>query len=154
MILAQEEYVTHPKVLPSEGKNILIVDDDKMILRLLSHALGKRMNGCTVLAAENGKEAVDILKAHQIALVLTDLKMPEMDGYQLLAYVREKYRFIPVCVMTADDSPDVGTRLRSLGAAFCIGKPFEVQDLLNEISDTLAVSQKNSNTQPARQYSV
>ncbi len=141
MILAQEKVETRTKALYLGDKNVLVVDDDTMILRLLTHALAKHMHGCTVLAAENGKEAVEILGAHRIGLVLTDLKMPEMDGYQLLAYIREKYDHIPVFVMTADDSPEVGPRLQSLGAASCIGKPFEVRNLLNVIQGTLAVKQ-------------
>jgi CheY-like chemotaxis protein len=155
MVLAQQDYLMHSRAGPSlEGKTILVVDDDKLILCLLCDTLRKRMRGCTILAVENGKEAVDILDAHQVSLVLTDLKMPEMDGYQLLAYIKENYPFVPVFVMTAENSPEVVTRLLSLGAMCCIEKPFDFQDLLKEISSVLAASPGNRNTVPEKQYSI
>lgn len=155
MLVTKAENITRQWVdLPLEGKNILVVDDNKLILRSLSGILEERMKGYAILVAENGREAVDILDSCPVVLVLTDLNMPEMDGYQLLAYIREKYPSIPVLVMTADYSPGVETRLRSLGAVHCIEKPFEYEDLLDKISNKLAAPPGSGYNFLEKQYSV
>ncbi|HDH98197.1 MAG TPA: response regulator, partial [Deltaproteobacteria bacterium] len=68
-------------------KNVLIVDDEKVFLLSLSDGLKSYSDEFNVLIAFNGKEAVKILNSSKIDLVVTDLKMPEMDGFQLLAYL-------------------------------------------------------------------
>lgn len=123
---------------PLERKDILVVDDNALILRSLSRILRTHVNGYDVLSAESGREAVEILNARRIALLLTDLKMPEMDGFELLAYAMKHYPSVPVLAMTGDYSPEVEARLRSLGAVHCIQKPFEREDLLEKISNKLA----------------
>ena len=127
---------------PLERKEILVVDDNPLILCSISRILRTHMNGYDVLSAENGREAVEILNARRIALVLTDLKMPEMDGFEILAYIMKHCPSIPVLVMTGNYSPEVEARLRSLGAVHCIKKPFECEDLLKMIANKLAASQE------------
>ena len=82
-------------------KKILIAEDDAIFLNLLVSSLKKYNAQFEVLTAENGRQAISILKKTPISLLITDVKMPEIDGLALLAYVNENFPFIPCFVMTA-----------------------------------------------------
>jgi CheY-like chemotaxis protein len=110
-------------------KNILIIDDEEAIRSVLSHGLKSLTLECNILTAENGKEAVKILDSVRVDLIVTDLNMPEMDGYELLTYARKNKPYTEVVVMTADYNPEVGRRLRPLGVSKCFEKPFSFKDL-------------------------
>lgn len=117
-------------------KNILLIDDDLSVLKTLGEELSS-YEGWNILTAENGKQGADIIATYPVDLVVTDLSMPEMDGYELLALLREKWPSMPVIVMTADDSGEAGQRLRSLGVEQCISKPYRFSELVRAISDRL-----------------
>jgi twitching motility two-component system response regulator PilG len=123
-------------------KTILVIDDDKMILRLATEALKDYSGGFNVMTASNGKQAVDILSASNVDLVITDLKMPVMDGYELLSYMSKHHRNIPVIVMTGFGSPEIAKQLKQKGVLHYIEKPFEINVLREKISDVLAVKSK------------
>ncbi|MBU0970746.1 MAG: response regulator [Proteobacteria bacterium] len=81
---------------------VLIVDDNFMTLNALASSLGKGFNKqFKVITANNGREAVQILEKATISLIITDLIMPEMDGFELLAYVNEHFSSIPCFVMSS-----------------------------------------------------
>ena len=82
-------------------KTVLLVDDDPMILAALKNTLKKHENDMSVFVADDGLAAVEILKEKPISLVVTDLKMPRMDGLSLLAYILENKPSTPCIVMTA-----------------------------------------------------
>ena len=87
--------------------NILIVDDspvDRMLLRNYA----EKIPGCSVIEAENGKDALAKMNEWEIDLVVTDLQMPQIDGLELVALVREKYLDLPVIVATAHGSESIG----------------------------------------------
>ena len=81
-------------------KNVLIVDDDKEMLLALKEGFKRYQESFAVLLAEDGLQALEKLKASVISLVVTDLKMPRMDGFELLAHVMEHYPDIPVIMIT------------------------------------------------------
>ena len=87
------------------AKKVLVVDDDKILLLRIKKECKKYINRFSMLFAENGLEAVDILKKDNISLVVTDLQMPEMDGFKLLAHLSNNYPDIPVIIQTASSSP-------------------------------------------------
>jgi len=116
-------------------KTILVVDDDKMILRLAVEALKSYGEGYQIRTALNGKQAVQILNTLGADLVLTDLKMPVMDGYELLSYMSERHQKIPVIVMTGFGSPDIAKRLKQKGVLHYIEKPFEISILREKVAD-------------------
>lgn len=126
----------------SKLKTILVVDDDKMILRLATEALRDYAEGFRVVTAQNGKQALQILKTSKTDLVITDLKMPVMDGYELLSHMSKYYRNIPVIVMTGFGSPEIAKQLRQKGVLHYVEKPFEISVLREKISDVLAVGSK------------
>jgi DNA-binding response OmpR family regulator len=117
-------------------KNILLIDDDLSLLKTLGEELSS-YKVWNILTAENGKQGSDIIATYPVDLVVTDLSMPEMDGYELLALLKEKWPAMPVIVMTADDSGEAGQRLRSLGVEQCISKPYRFSELVCAISDRL-----------------
>lgn len=118
-------------------KNILIVDDEKSFLLSLSEGLKMANKDFNIFLAENGEQAIEILKSVPINLLVTDLKMPLMDGFDLLMYVLKNHPNMPTIVMTAFSNPDVIRRLNEMGFPFCIEKPLEFEDLANKIQHLL-----------------
>ncbi len=102
--------------------NILLVDDEHRFLAQLAIHLRDCSNNFCILTAENGQKALKVLESAPVNLVVTDLKMPVMDGFELLLHMKEKYPNVPVIVMSAFLYPEVETRLRELGASGSIEK--------------------------------
>ncbi|MEA1867669.1 MAG: response regulator [Thermodesulfobacteriota bacterium] len=119
-------------------QNVLIVDDEKVFLLSLSDGLKSYSEEFNVLIAFNGKEAVKILNSTKINLVVTDLKMPEMDGFQLLAYLTRHFPNIPTIVMTAFGTPDMEGKLLTMGATQYLEKPLDFDILADNIRQHVA----------------
>jgi len=114
-------------------KNILIVDDEKSFLSSLVFGFESYAADFNTMTAENGKKAVEAMQSRDIDLVVTDLKMPEMDGFELLAYLSRTHPGIPVIVMSAYCTSEIKTMLRDRGAFTILEKPIDFQDLVNKI---------------------
>lgn len=112
--------------------NVLLVDDETKFLSNLRSGLADYENQFHVLTAENGKKAIGVLESTSVDLVVTDLKMPVMDGFELLAHIASDYLIIPVIVMTAFGTPEVEKRLKRTGIIDMLEKPIDL--------DTLAAS--------------
>jgi ATP-dependent Lon protease len=110
-------------------KNILLVDDDGLLRLVLLSSFRLHLPECNVLTAENGREAAEILRYIQVDFVLTDLRMDEMDGYELIEYLKENYPSLPLAVMSGDGSADAKDRIGRLGVTSFFEKPFNVCDL-------------------------
>lgn len=121
-------------------KNILIVDDEKPFQVSLSDALSIHAGELNVLTASNGREAIEILNSARIDLLVTDLKMPELDGFGLLSHMSRHFRTIPVIVMTAFGTPDIEERLRTFGISQFVEKPIDFDDLNDKIMNLLSAS--------------
>ncbi len=106
----------------SGAKNILLVDDQQHFLTILATELGDSSNNFRILTAENGVRALEILESAQVDLVVTDLKMPVLNGYDLISHMKKKYPSIPVIVISSFLYPDSETRLRTLGVTRYIDK--------------------------------
>ncbi|MFJ4690694.1 HAMP domain-containing protein [Streptomyces sp. NPDC088766] len=114
------------------GRTVLVVDDDARNLFALSGIL--ELHGIRVLHAENGREGIEALRADpDIALVLMDVMMPEMDGYTATAEIRTmpQYADLPIIAVTAKAMP--GDREKSLasGASDYVTKPVDTHDLMS-----------------------
>ena len=118
-------------------RNVLIVDDDREMLLALKDGLSKYKETFSVLIAEDGTIAVKILKDKTVSLVVTDLKMPQMDGFALLTHIMENYPDIPVIIITGYSTPDMEKLAREGGAVGYIAKPFMLEDLARDIMATL-----------------
>ena len=118
-------------------RKVMIVDDDQEMLVSLKEGLERYSEIFRVVMAEDGLIAVDKLKKNAISLVVSDLKMPRMDGFTLLAHIMEHYPDIPVIIITGYSTPEMEKLAREGGAVGYIGKPFMIQDLARKIMTTL-----------------
>lgn len=117
----------------SGKKRVLIVDDDRMIRTLVKLLLER--DGYTVLQAENGREGVDMTRLERPDLVITDLMMPEVDGYQVLKAIRAEpaLAMLPMMVLSAEASAAVERTVLDLGADNYLVKPFDEDALLQRV---------------------
>ena len=118
-------------------KNVLLVDDDGEMLHALKEGFKKYQESFAVLLAEDGLQALERLKQNIISLVVTDLKMPNMDGFELLAHIMEHYPDIPVIIITGYSTPEMEQLAREGGAVGYIAKPFLIENLARQIMTTL-----------------
>ncbi|HHP7233718.1 MAG TPA: response regulator [Desulfobacterales bacterium] len=118
-------------------KNVLIVDDDTEMLATLKNGFARYEDTFAVIAAEDGVEAIEVLKKRAVSLVVTDLKMPRLDGFALLQHIMEHYPDIPVIVITGYSTPEMESMARSGGAVGYIAKPFMLETLAHQILGAL-----------------
>ena len=118
-------------------KSVLVVDDDQEMLLSLKDGLEKYSDTFSVQIAGDGLLAVEKLKAGAISLVVTDLKMPRMDGFALLAHIMEHYPDIPVIIITGYSTPRMEKLAREGGAIGYIEKPFMIDALARAIMTAL-----------------
>jgi two-component system chemotaxis sensor kinase CheA len=120
------------------GRRVLIIDDDVRNVFALTSAL--EASGMEVLFAENGRDGLQVLEAHpEVELVLLDIMMPEMDGYETAAAIRVQPQFasLPIIVLTAKAM--IGDRERAVeaGASDYVTKPVDLPHLLSVMHDWL-----------------
>jgi DNA-binding NtrC family response regulator len=120
-------------------KYVLIVEDEKTFQLTLMDGLRIHENDFRVLNAENGRIAKEILETLPVDLVVTDLKMAEMDGLELLSYIRKNHPYTPVIVMTAFGNPELENWLKSMGVFAYLEKPIDFTELTNKILSALTL---------------
>ncbi len=121
-------------------KNVLIVDDEAAFLISAAEGLLAYEKNFSVFTASNGVEALAKLSERSFDLLVTDLKMPVMDGFELLIRVRRMFPTIPVIVITAFGTADIEERLLAKGILGYLEKPLDIELLAERIFDGLAVS--------------
>ena len=109
-------------------QRVLIVEDDEVFLRPLRRAL--ELGGFDALTAGSGEEALDLLKAEDVDLVLTDQRLPGMDGVALVRRLRSEHPEVAVVVMTAYATIGAAVDATRLGATDYLVKPFEPDEIL------------------------
>jgi DNA-binding NtrC family response regulator len=127
----------------SSKVNILVVDDDPVLLDLLVDTLTSI--GYDAVAAPGGAEALDILKNREFDLMITDIKMPDVDGIQLLKKVRRYYSRMPVLFITGVASPDI---IGSASPDGFLAKPFRISQIERLIEQALKQGQDFSRKPP------
>ena len=130
-VLADDETVRVEQT--RSRQKVLIVDDDRMIRMLVKLLLDKA--GYDVIEGENGIHAIELSRAERPDLVILDLMMPQMDGFQALDRLRRDLSLaaLPVIVLTAESGPDTERRVLELGADDYLIKPFEPGVLLSRV---------------------
>jgi CheY-like chemotaxis protein len=116
------------------GRAVLLVDDDARNIFALSSALERR--GMKVLTATTGREAIDLIDATPgISLVLMDIMMPEMDGYQTIQVIRSKptLRRLPIIALTAKAMKGDREKCLEAGASDYLAKPVNTEQLLSAL---------------------
>jgi two-component system chemotaxis response regulator CheY len=109
---------------------VLIVEDSRATRELLAAALG-RIDGVEVVMATSGFEALKVLPRHRFALIITDLNMPDINGLELINFVKKNphYRETPLFVVTTEGREQDRDRGLQLGASEYVVKPFEADDI-------------------------
>lgn len=110
---------------------VLIVDDERSVVLLLRQILNER--GYDTCEAPNGLAGLKWFQSQFIDLVITDLKMPNMDGMTFLREVRRQEPATPVIVLTAYGSPESAIEAKESGAFTYLSKPFEMEELLRAV---------------------
>src|SRR3954463_6657771 len=109
------------------GAHLLIVDDEDNLRSMLAAAL--RHHGFQVSTAENGREALDLIPRDHPDLVLLDVMMPELDGFEVVRRLRADGDRTPVLFLTARDATDDKVRGLTLGGDDYLQKPFSLEEL-------------------------
>jgi two-component system response regulator AtoC len=125
-------------------KRILIVDDEPSIRMVLRAHLNR--SGYKVTAAENGAEAISLLRKEDFHLVVSDLKMPVIGGMEVLAHCKDTYPGLPVILITAHGTVDSAVEAIKNGAQDYVTKPFDSDELMPIIEKALRTEEKGCET--------
>jgi two-component system, chemotaxis family, chemotaxis protein CheY len=115
-------------------KKILTVDDSRTMREMLRHTLANA--GFEVVTAEDGADGIQKLRESQPDVVITDINMPVMDGFEFIENVRkfEEYNRVPILVLTTESAPEKKQRAQSAGATGWIVKPFDPEKLTRAVN--------------------
>lgn len=119
--------------------NILFIEDDPMNRRVVKDMLD--VAGATMTGAESAELGLDLIDTHEYAIVLLDLRMPGMDGFEALRRIRARAdakAHLPVIILTADTAADLRERCLADGADDILFKPVAMDSLFDAIGRTLA----------------
>ncbi|CCK82122.1 sigma-54-dependent transcriptional regulator [Desulfobacula toluolica] len=123
---------------------ILLIDDDQSLRRVTEYNLGAK--GFIVVTAASGKEGLESFETNTPDLVVTDVKLGDMSGLDILATIKEKAPDIPVIIMTAFGSIEMAVQAMHKGAFNFITKPFERETLIQSCKKALELSKLQSRT--------
>jgi two-component system, chemotaxis family, chemotaxis protein CheY len=122
---------------PAMAKRILTIDDSKTIRDMLMLTLADA--GFEVVQAVDGQDGLDVLDREQVDVVITDINMPRMDGYEVIRQVRSNaaYKSMPILVLTTESEVDKKNLARVAGATGWMVKPFDPDRLIATINKVL-----------------
>jgi DNA-binding NtrC family response regulator len=112
---------------------LLIVDDEKQFLEAIAARLRKR--GFDVRAVSSGPEAITVAQQEQFDIALLDLKMPHMDGGQVLNVLKQEHKYLEAIILTGHGSLDSAVEMTKLGAFGYLPKPYELEKLVETLKD-------------------
>ncbi|GAB4168697.1 MAG: twitching motility response regulator PilG [Wenzhouxiangellaceae bacterium] len=117
------------------GLKVLVIDDSRTIRKSAETMLGKE--GCEVLTADDGFEALALIHEHRPDLIFVDIMMPRLDGYQTCAIIKsnEAFRSTPVIMLTSKDGLFDKARGRIVGSDHYLTKPFTRDELLQAVRE-------------------
>ncbi|HJN85503.1 MAG TPA: response regulator, partial [Patescibacteria group bacterium] len=130
----------------AKNEKILLVEDEEYLLKSLEVFL-RNETKYEIFSASNGKEAIEIINSTEIDLILTDLKMPEIGGIELMEYGKNKSADIPVIAMTAFASLNSAIEALRLGVYDYLIKPYEfdmVLIVINRAIERIRLTKKAS----------
>lgn len=127
------ENTNQPGTISLDGLKVMVIDDSRTIRRSAETMLSKE--GCEVISAGDGFEALALIHQHKPDLVFVDIMMPRLDGYQTCAIIKNNSRFasIPVIMLTSKDGLFDKARGRIVGSDHYLTKPFTRDELLDAV---------------------
>jgi DNA-binding NtrC family response regulator len=120
----------------AEKSSILVVDDEEALRTVLSSELENE--GYTVASAGDGDDAINILRDRMFDLVLLDIKMPRVDGFEVLRFIKERFPSTKVIMLTGFADLKNAIESKKLGAEDFVSKPYDLVDLLTTIERVLS----------------
>ena len=114
---------------PKATNKVLIVDDEETLTWSMTKTLAKDQGKYELVIANTGAEALKVLQKDPIDVVVTDIRMPDISGLELLSTIRKQYPSTKVIIMTAYGSPEVHKEATRRGSYFYLEKPFEISDI-------------------------
>ena len=136
----------------TDKKTVIVIDDDKSILRTLKRILQK--SGYEVDTAETGKEAIEQLDKNTYDVALIDIRLPDMDGTDLLLIKRDSLANSVKIVITGLSSVDSGAKTVEQGVDAFLMKPVKPEDLLSAIEEKLKNKKSRKNHPPEKQVDL
>ncbi len=133
-------------------KPVLLVEDEQSMRRVVRAILEKQ--GFHVYTATNGREALNVLASHSVSVIVSDIKMPEMDGMALLDHVLSHYSETPMILITAHGTVDNAVEALKKGAFDYVTKPFdmdELQQVVEKAYQTYLLNSRNYHPAPEEQ---
>ena len=115
--------------MASQIKRVLVVDDEDDLTWSISKHLSKDKNKYDLICVNSGKKALEVLSQLPVELVISDIRMPEISGMELLGKIKESYPSTKVIIMTAYGSSEVQEEANKRGCLKYIEKPFEINEL-------------------------
>lgn len=128
------------ELLQRSALSILVVEDDALIRKLLKTIIALKFPGVLLLSAENGKRGLDLFKAHVPEIVITDIKMPVMDGIRMAWEIRSIKADTRIIVVTAYDDDHTVGKFREIGYDEFMIKPIQFESLCAAIEKCRAGS--------------
>lgn len=116
-------------------RKILVIEDEKHILRIIRDAL--EGGGFIVIAASDGKTGLELALKEDVDLVILDIMLPFMDGFDIARKLRKSKKHLPIIILTARDTDDDKVRGLGLGVDDYMTKPFSVKELIARIYNRL-----------------
>jgi len=117
----------------SQKIKLLIVDDEVQFLNALARRL--ELRDFVVTKATNGEEAIQAIRSEKFDLALLDLKMPGMDGTEVLRILKKEHKHLEVIILTGHGSLDSAVECTQLGAYGYVPKPYELEELIKILKD-------------------
>ena len=117
------------------GLKVMVIDDSRTIRKSAETMLGRE--GCEVLTADDGFEALSLIHKHHPDLIFVDIMMPRLDGYQTCAIIKnnDRFRDTPVIMLTSKDGLFDKARGRIVGSDHYLTKPFTKDELLDAVRE-------------------
>lgn len=115
-------------------KKVLTVDDSKTMRQMVTHTL--KGAGYEMFEAEDGNDGLRVLEGGKVDLIITDLNMPNLDGFGFIEKVRgsDHHKYVPILMLTTESDPQKKERGKQLGATGWIVKPFNPEKLIQVVN--------------------
>ncbi len=136
----EEESVVYPNL---ENYNLLIAEDDIFSFQMMKHMLSSTK--ANILHADTGPSTVEIVKNNNIDFLFLDIRLPELNGYQVIKQIRQFNESLPVVAQTANALPEDRQKIINAGFSAHISKPFSQEDLIYVINKFTYHSEKSPN---------
>ena len=138
VVFLKKQKLRIPPELVTDAATVLIVDDDPAVGKLLSRVVSSEHPDCRILVALDGFSAGEIVAAEQPNVVILDLYMPGLDGFEVCRRIKARFatRDVAVIAITANHTPEAEQAIRDAGAVACLAKPVDL-DALHQLVRSL-----------------